>query len=415
MIRRSLLLVALALGLCSLAGADWPQWRGPERNGISQETGLLQEWPKEGPKLVWQVKDIGLGYSTPAVVGERLYLISNQGMDNEYVQALSTADGKHVWQTKIGKVGPNEGPQYPGARSTPTVEGELLYALGSDGDLVCLEIASGKPRWQKSLRSDFGGQPGKWAYAESPLVDGDVLVVTPGGADATIVALNKATGEPIWKSAIPGGDQAAYASAIAIEVDGVKQYVQFLQNGVVGVDAKTGNLLWRYDGTAKGSPANIPSPVADAAFVYTGTNRGGGGLVKLKSAQGKFDAEQVYFGAKLPTSIGGAVKVGEHLYGTNGQGMLCVDFATGDVKWQERGVGAGSLCFADGRLYVHGEKGDVALVEPTPEAYREKGKFTPPGQPGNRKGEAWAYPVVANGKLYIHDFGVLWCYDVKQP
>ena len=411
---RLLSLVMVSLGACLLVGADWPQWRGPERTGISTETGLLKEWPEGGPQLVWQVKDIGEGYSTPAVVGERLYLISNRGMDNEFVQALSTVDGKQVWQTKIGKVGPNEGPQYPGARSTPTVEGDVLYALGSDGNLACLELAGGKPRWQKSLRDEFGGNPGKWAYAESPLVDGDVLVCTPGGEEATIVALNKATGEPIWKSAIPGGDEAAYASPIAITVDGVKQYVQFLGKGVVGVDAKTGNLLWRYDATAQGSPANIPSPVVDAAYVYSGTNRGGGGLVKLKATGGKFEAEQVYFGAKLPTSIGGAIKVGGHLYGTNGQGLMCADFATGDVKWQERGVGAGSLCYADGRLYVHGEGGDVALVEATPEAYRETGRFTPPGQPDRGRSKAWTYPVVANGKLYIHDFGVLWCYDVKQ-
>jgi outer membrane protein assembly factor BamB len=410
------LLSTIVLGLAAslLVAADWPQWRGPERTGISAETGLLKEWPQGGPKLVWQVKDIGQGYSTPAVVGERIYLISNQGMENEFVQALSTVDGKQIWQTKIGTVGPNEGPQYPGARSTPTVDGDVLYALGSDGNLVCLELAGGKPRWQKSLRDEFGGDPGKWAYAESPLVDGDVLVCTPGGEEATIVALQKKTGELVWKAAIPGGDEAAYASPIAITVDGVKQYVQFLGKGVVGVDARTGSLLWQYEGTAKGSPANIPSPVVDAAYVYTGTNRGGGGLVKLKSTGGKFEAEQIYFGAKLPTSIGGAIKVGEYLYGTNSQGLLCADFATGDVKWQDRSVGAGSLCFADGRLYVHGEGGDVALVEATPEAYREKGRFTPPGQPDRGRSKAWAYPVVANGKLYIHDFGVLWCYDVKQ-
>jgi outer membrane protein assembly factor BamB len=411
----SRLLLLLSLGLCWLGGADWPQWRGPARNGISAETGLLPEWPKDGPKLVWQVKDLGRGYSTPAVVGDRIYLISNQAMDNEYVQALSTADGKQIWQTKIGKVGPNEGPQYPGARSTPTVEGELLFALGSDGDLVCIEAASGKPRWQKSLRGDFAGQPGPWAYAESPLIDGDILVCTPGGGEATIVALKKATGELVWKAALPSGDQAAYASAISIEVGGVKQYVQFLQKGVVGIEAQSGSLLWRYERTAEGSPANIPSPLADANFVYTATGRGGGGLVKLKSEQGKFAVEQVYFGAKLPTSIGGAVKVGDNLYGTNGQGLLCADFKTGDVKWQDRSIGAGSLCCADGRLYVHGEGGDVALVEATPEAYREKGRFTPPDQPDRGRSKAWAYPVVADGKLYIHDLGVLWCYDVKGP
>jgi outer membrane protein assembly factor BamB len=242
--------------LLSLAAypADWPQWRGPQRNGVSAETGLLKEWPKEGPRLVWQAKDIGDGYATPSVVGNRIYLLSNRGLDNEFVQALSTQDGKQVWATRLGKVGnPDQTPSFPTARSTPTVDGGLMYALGSDGDLACLETASGKIRWQKNLRADFGGHPGRWAYAESPLVDGDVVVVTPGGAQATIVALNKKTGETIWKSAVPGGDDAAYASLIIVEAAGHKQYVQFLAKGVAGVDAGTGQFLWRYDATGKGN------------------------------------------------------------------------------------------------------------------------------------------------------------------
>jgi outer membrane protein assembly factor BamB len=405
----------VVLGLCcvSALAVDWPQWRGPERSGVSAETGLLGEWPTEGPKLVWQVKDIDNGYSTPSVVGDRLYLLSNKGMDDEFVQALSVEDGQQVWAVKVGKVGPNRGPQYPGARSTPTVDGDALYALGSDGDLACVELAGGKVRWQKNLRSDFGGEPGNWAYAESPLVDGETLVCTPGGKEATIVALHKKTGEVIWKCALAEGDQAGYASAIKIDVGGVKQYVQFVQNGLVGVDAKSGRFLWRYDKTGK-SPANIPTPVAHDAYVYSASGRGGGGLVQLKVTPDAVEATEVYFAPKLPTSIGGAVKVGEYLYGTNTGGLMCVDFAKGDVKWQDRSVGAGSVCYADGRLYVHGEKGDVALVEATSEGYREKGRFAPPDQPDRGRSQAWAYPVVANGRLYVRDLGTLWCYDVRR-
>ena len=240
---------AVLLSLVAYAAA-WPQWRGPQRNGVSAEAGLLKEWPKAGPRLIWQAKDIGDGYATPSIVGNRIYILSNRGLDNEFVQALSTQDGKQVWATRLGKVGnPNQMPSFPTARSTPTVDGALLYALGSDGDLACLETARGKIRWQKSLRADFGGHPGQWAYSESPLVDGDVLVVTPGGAQATIVALNKKTGETIWKSAVPGGDDAAYASIIVVDTSGRKQYVQFLAKGLVGVDAKSGQFLWRYDAT----------------------------------------------------------------------------------------------------------------------------------------------------------------------
>jgi len=229
------LLLLFSLGSLALTlAADWPQWRGPQRDGISKETGLLQQWPKEGPKLVWQVKDIGFGYSTPAVVGDHLYLLSNKGSSDEFVQALSVKDGKQVWSTRLGKVGPNRGPQYPGSRSTPTVERDVLYALGSDGDLACVETAKGKVRWRKNLRSDFGGQPGAWAYSESPLIDGDVLVCTPGGSTATMVALNKKNGEVLWKSPFSDGDQAGYASAIVVEAAGVKQYVQFLQKASRG-------------------------------------------------------------------------------------------------------------------------------------------------------------------------------------
>jgi outer membrane protein assembly factor BamB len=405
-------LLVTGLFASNLQADDWPQWRGPQRNGISKETGLLKQWPKEGPKLLWQRKDLGSGYSTPSVIGDRLYLISNQGMDNESLHALSVKDGKEIWATRLGKVGPNEGPQYPGSRSTPTIDGQSLYTLGSDGDLVCAETSSGKIRWQKNFRSDFGGKPGKWAYSESPLVDGDAVVCTPGGSSATLVALNKKNGDLIWKGAVAGGDEAAYASIIVSEAGGVKQYVQFLEKGVVGVDAKTGKFLWRYDKTAQGSPANIPTPVADKDYVYTATGRGGGGLIKLKAEGGKFEVEQIYFTPKLPTAIGGAVKLGEYFYGTTGQGLLCAEFLTANVKWQERAVGAGSLLYADGYLYVHGENGDVALVEASPDSYREKGRFTPLEQPDRGRSKAWAYPVVANGRLYIRDWTSLWCYDV---
>ena len=199
-----------------------------------------------------------------------------------------------------------------------------------------------------------------------------------------------------------------------VEVDGLKQYVEFLSKGLVGVEAKTGKLLWRYGKTAQGSPANIPTPVIQQPFVYSATNKGGAGLVEIKVSGSTVAVDEVYSTPKLPTAIGGAVLLDGKLYGTNGQGLLCADLKTGDIKWQERGVGVGSLCFADGRLYVHGENGDVALVEATPEGYREKGRFTPPEVPKKGPGKAWAYPVIAGGKLYLRDMGTLWCYDVKE-
>ncbi|MBI1788915.1 MAG: PQQ-like beta-propeller repeat protein [Acidobacteria bacterium] len=415
---RGWFLVMAGFGILTPAvAADWPQWRGPQRNGISQESGLLKQWPKQGPALLWQLTDVGDGYATPAVVGPRLYLLSNRGMDHEAVQALSVQDGKPVWSVRIGNVGnPNQEPPYPMARSTPTVDGDALYALGSDGDLACLDTATGKPRWQKSLRRDFGGKPGKWAYSESPLIDGDVLVVTPGGNEATLAALDKRTGAVIWKSAVPGGDAAAYSSAIAIEAGGRKQYVQFLDKGVVGVDAKTGQFLWRYERTSTG-PANIPTPVADRGYVYSANaRRFGGALVQLHATQDGVTAEEVYFERDVPNTLGGQVLLGAYLYGTNPKGMVAAEFLTGKIRWQAEGVGPGAVQYADGHFYVHGEHGDVALVEATPEAYREKGRFTPAEQPKRVRARemAWAYPVVANGRLYIRDLGTLWCYDVKD-
>jgi outer membrane protein assembly factor BamB len=411
-----LMVVCVGFSLVAAGAADWPQWRGPQRDGISQERGLLQAWPNGGPRLLWQVKDIGEGYSTPAVVGSKLYLISNRGMDNEFVQALSVRGGKPLWTTRIGNVGnPKQQPNYAMARSTPTVDGKFLYALGSDGDLACLDISKGKLRWQKNLRKEFDGQPGIWAYSESPLIDGDVLVVTPGGAQATIIALNKKDGSVIWKSVVPGGDKAGYASAIVVQAAGIKQYVQFLDKGVVGVDAKTGRFLWRYDESGKG-PANMPTPVARDGYVYTAASRVGGGLVSLKPAAGGIVAEQVYYTRGLPQSVGGAVLLGDYLYGTTGEGLVAVEFISGKIKWQAESIGGSSIAYADGHLYLHGENGDVALVEATPEGYREKGRFTPPDQPKHRNAmeKAWVYPVVANGKLYIRDLGTLWCYDIKK-
>lgn len=417
---RVLMCTALTLLLCfqlpTGIAEDWPQWRGPQRDGHSAETGLLREWPEKGPKLIYTVHGLGGGYSTPSVVGDFIYLQNDEGLASEFVRCLKSSDGSEVWSTRIGKVGaPDQRPSYTGARSTPTVVGDVLYALGSDGDLVCLETATGATRWQKSLQTDFGGKYGVWAYSESPLIDEDVVVVTPGGAEATIVALHAATGDVKWKSAIPGGNDAAYASIIVANIGGVKQYVQFLAQGVgvVGVNAETGELLWSYGKTAN-SPANIPTPVTDNEFVYTGSTRGGAGLVKISGSGAAFTADEVYFSLDLPRGIGGSVLVGEHLYGTTKEGLMCIKFETGDVAWKDRSIGAASVLFADGLLFLHGENGEVALVEATPEAYREKGRFTPPETPFEARKTTWTYPVLANGKLYLHDFGTLWCFDVGK-
>jgi outer membrane protein assembly factor BamB len=395
---------------------DWPQWRGPKRDGISKETGLLKQWPEAGPKLAWENKDVGQGYGSPAVANGVVYLISNSGVENESVTAYSAKDGAKKWSTRIGAVGnPNQQPKYPGSRSTPTVDGKDVFALGSDGDIVALDTATGSVKWQKSARKEFGGEPGVWAYSESPLVNGDAIVFAPGGSNVTMVALKKSSGEVIWKNSTPDVGQAAYSSAIVVNHGGVKQYVQLMQKAMIGVDAKTGKLLWRYERAAKGSPANIPTPVEKDGIIYTAGARTGAGAVKLNVSGNDVTAEEVYFDTKLPAAIGGSVLVGDTLYGTSATGLAAIDFATGKVKWQEKSIAPASLLFADGHLYLHSEEGALALVEASPEAYKEKGRFTPAAIPERpNKGKAWAYPALSEGSLYIRDGTSLWRYDVKQ-
>jgi outer membrane protein assembly factor BamB len=403
----------IAVPICA---ADWPQWRGLQRDGHSSETLLLREWPQDGPKLLWQVNDVGSGFSTPSVASGRIYLLGNEGLTNEFALALSAEDGRRLWAVRLGKVGrPEQNPNYPGARSTPTVDGNFLYALGSDGDLVCLETAGGKQRWRKHLGADFAGRPGDWAYAESPLVDGDALICTPGGSNATMVALNKMTGALIWKCAMPQADDAGYASAVAAEFSGVKQYVQFLSKGLAGVEAKTGKLLWRYARSAKGSPGVAMTPLVSDGCIFSSQAVPGGALIQPVKKDGAFVAEEIYFNPKLRFDMGGVVKVGDYFYGTPGASAMCVEFKTGAIKWQERSKSLSWLA-ADGRLYVHADDGNVALLEPTPEAYREKGRFTPQNRPAAHGDfTALSYPALAERRLYIRELNSLWCYDVKAP
>lgn len=393
-----------------LNAADWPQWRGPERTGVSKETNLLQQWPADGPPLLWKVNDLGTGYSSPSIAKGVIYLQTTKG-DTEHCIALNEKDGKTLWSTAIGKVGKNQGPQYPGTRASVTVDDDRLYTLASDGEITCLSSKDGSLRWQKHCRTDFGGKPGMWAFSESLLVDGEKLVCTPGGPEASLVALDKLNGDVIWKSAIPEAGNAEYASIMAADFAGGRQYIQFLRKGVVGVDAKTGKLLWKYGKTVD-QGANILTPVILGQKVFTSGSRTGGGLVELQSEADKVNASEIYFNNKLSPSIGGAVLVDGHLYGSTSQGVFCADFASGKIKWTDRSVGAASVCYADGRVYLRGHnKGAVAIIEANPVSYQEKGRFT---QPDLSKIQTWTHPVIANGNLYLRDQETLLCYRIAK-
>jgi outer membrane protein assembly factor BamB len=397
---------------------DWPQWQGPDRTAVSKESGLLQEWPKGGPSLAWEAKGLGGGYSGPSVAAGRVFGMSNRGND-EVVWALAESDGKELWATRLGPAysaqSRPQGKEGPGC--TPTIDGDLAYALGLGGDLACLRVADGKIVWRKSLTADFGGTPPPWSYRESPLIDGDRLIVTPGGQEATLVALNKKTGDVVWKARVPGGDAAAYSSAIAIDAGGQRQYVQFLKGGVVGVAAEDGKFLWRYDHPASRNGINITTPLYHDGQVFTAAAYNtGGGLVKLsKDANGGVKAEEVYFTRNMQNHHGGIIVLDGYLYGASGGNegggrLYCLDFPTGKVMWDDRKAPKGSVAFADGRIYYRTEAGTMLLIEPSPKGYVERGRFE---QPDRSTKPAWPHPVIANGKVYLRDQDVLLCYDVK--
>lgn len=389
---------------------DWPQWRGPDRTGVSRETGLLKSWPAEGPRLLWKARGLGGGHSTPSVARGRIFGMSYRG-DDEFVWAVDAAGGKPVWSTRIAPANYSIGRQaHAGSASTPTVDGDRLYSLGESGDLVCLQVADGKLLWQKNLVKEYGGRVPNWGYSESPLVDGDKVIATPGGSDATLVALNKRTGGVVWKAQVPGGNSAHYSSVIAADVAGQRQYIQFLGGGVVGVAAKDGKYLWRYESPANRT-ANCSTPIYRDQHVFAASSYGtGGGLARLAAGPDGVAATEVYFTRRMQNHHGGMVLVGDHLYGFDGSNLTCLNWKSGEVAWSDRSVGKGSLVAADGHLYARSERGPVALVEATPTGYREKGRFE---QPERSREAAWAHPVVAGGRLYLRDQDQLFCYDVK--
>ncbi|MCE9527940.1 MAG: PQQ-binding-like beta-propeller repeat protein [Planctomycetales bacterium] len=599
------LLTAAAWGQVPSGNGDWPQWRGPNRDGISTDKGLLKEWPKEGPRVLWQVDSVGVGYSSLAVKDGRIF---TQGDLNgvEHIIALDAKDGHTLWAVQPGplaqlletttatqfkqadrngdgkiseaealarfgwewnkfdeaaseplevvakkraeawmkeldkngdgKIGYDEcGNQFrdvfermdstdpkadaaalaaqrttdylklldkdsdgrisreeckgtalerhfgridskepgtdkgdellsaeeietslkkfeagkdgfispaelssfyvasrykgdgvltakelrstvggyrngmgDGPRGTPTVDGNRVYVEGANGDVDCLEAATGKTIWHVNLRSDFGGSTPGWGYSESPLITGDLVIVTPGGNAGTLVALNKLTGKPVWQSK-EVKEGAHYSSPVVAEIGGIKQIVQFARESVFGVSLTDGKPLWRYAAPANGT-ANCCSPIIEGDFVFASSSYGvGGGLAKINSAGSTQQAEEVYFDKKIACHHGGMVKVGDYMYSSAGGTLMCVEFKTGKIMWQARGAGKGALCVADGMLYILGEGFEVALAEVNPEAYVEHGKFKL--QPRGRW--AWAYPIVTGGRLYIRDQESLTAYDVR--
>ncbi|HEY2291041.1 MAG TPA: PQQ-binding-like beta-propeller repeat protein [Thermoanaerobaculia bacterium] len=388
--------VPLALSLALLASAaspaDWPQFRGPNRDGISQETDVLKSWPANGPKVLWRVP-LGEGYSHLAVVKGRLLTLYGQG-DNEYAVALDAATGKPLWRVAIDRKLVND--QGNGPRSTPTVDGDTVYVLSGQGRLAALKLANGQTLWQHDLRAEYGAQPPTWGIATSPLVEGNLLLVNVGGSNGrSMAAFDKANGKPLWFSQ---NDPAGYAAPIAITVGGVRQVIFFTGDSVVSIAPKDGKLLWRVPwrtdlGVNAATPIFLPP---DKLFISSGYDTGAA-VFQIRPADAGITVAEVWRNRVMKNQFSSSLLYKGIIYGFDNATFKAIDAATGQERWKQRGFGQGSLILAGGNLIVLSDSGKLALVEATPEQYRELGSATV------LSGRCWTAPTLTGSRLYLRN------------
>jgi outer membrane protein assembly factor BamB len=388
---------------------DWPQWRGVDRTGVSQETGLLKQWPAGGPKRVWLYQNAGNGYSGPAIVNGKLYTLGTRD-GSEILLILDANTGAELRAVKLGQVLDDD--RGDGPRGTPTVDGDRVYALTGPGTLACVSLADGRVRWQVTMQQ-LGGKIPRWGYSESVLVDGQRVVCTPGGSKGAIAALDKMTGKVLWQSK-EFTDPAHYSSVVPAQINNTPQYVQRSATHVVGLSPADGKLLWQTD--FPGSTAVVPTPIVKDNAVYVTAGYGAG--CKMVRIGPENEITTVYQNKVMKNHHGGVVLVGEHLYGHGDLAWVCQDFQTGAEVWSHRGLGKGAIGYADGMLYCVDEgNGMVVLAEASPKAWKEHGRFKLDPQTKIRSsgGRIWTHPVISHGKLYLRDQDLIYCYDVKAP
>lgn len=401
-------LILSPFGVVAQSGApaqstDWFQWRGPNRDGQSAETGLLQQWPQGGPPRLWQATGAGDGYSSFSASNGRLYTLGARG-GTEYVMSFDAATGKKLWETPNGQRFRND--RGDGPRGTPTIDGDRVYAFGGSGELAALDTASGKKLWSVDVVRTFGGNVPYWGYSESPLVVADRIVLNAGGRRASIVAINKADGKTLWQN---HNDDAGYSSPMLLRTGSLQQVVFFTGQRALAVDPRDGRLLWSYNRASNGT-ANIATPVVRGNRVFFSSDYGtGAGLVNVRAAGTIAAAEEVYFSREMRNHHSSSVLVGDTLYGFSSSILTALKFDSGQLAWRDRSVGKGSLIYADQRLYLYSEGGVVGLAEANPTAYREHGRFSI--QAGDLP--TWSHPMITNGKLIIRDQDRVFAYDVR--
>ena len=386
---------------------DWPQWRGPDRSGVSKETGLLKSWPPGGPKRVWLYQNAGNGYSGPAIVDGKFYTMGTRDR-SEMLLVLDANTGKELWALPLGGIWDDD--RGDGPRGTPTVDGDRVYAMTGTGNLACVSLADQKIVWQVAM-SSLGGSAPHWGYSESVLVDGNQVVCTPGGRKGAIAALDKMTGKLRWQSK-EFTDSAHYSSVVPARIGDAAEYVQRTDRSIVGIAPDTGRMLWHAD-FPQGRTAVVPTPIVAGNEVYV-TAGYGAGCKKVRITGNK--ASTVYENKVMKNHHGGVVLIGDYVYGHNDFAWVCQDFKTGAQVWSHGAFGKGAIGAADGMLYCLEEsRGNVALIDASPAGWKEHGRFqlNPQSTMGASSGRIWTHPVISNGRLYLRDQEYIYCYDVK--
>ncbi len=404
MIKKAIIFVfAITISINTIQAQTPTKWRGPNGNGIYSETGLLTKWPANGPEILWAFDKLGKGYSSPVVANEQIYvssMIENKG----FVHAI-TFDGKEKWKASYGE---EFYESYPGARSTPTIVDDLMYMYTGHGVLVCMSSIDGEIKWKKDGFNDFDGENIRWGVTETVVVDGDLVFMTPGGKKHNIVALNRFTGELVWSS--PGkGELSAYCTPLLVKLQARNLLVTHTADHILGLDSKTGKMLWSYPQTNRWQVhANTPIFYDGDLFCFSGYGQGG---VKLDLSADGTSVEKAWFSSNLDSRMGGMVVLDGYLYGSgdNNREWRCVDWNTGDEKYADKSVGKGVVISADGMLYCYSDRGELAMVEANPKSFKVI---------GNTKVELgseqhWAHPIIHNGVLYLRHGDTLIAYKVK--